>query len=81
MRLAISSSRLLGILSLTETIISGLEYCHRHNVVHRDLKPENLLLDKDNNIKIADFGLANFMEDGCFLETSCGSPNYASPEV
>lgn len=62
-------------------IISGIEYCHYHRIVHRDLKPENLLLDADNNIKIADFGLSNVAHDGDFLRTSCGSPNYAAPEV
>ena len=64
-----------------QQIISGVDYCHRHMVVHRDLKPENLLLDAENNVKIADFGLSNIMTDGDFLKTSCGSPNYASPEV
>ncbi len=39
-----------------QQIISGVDYCHRHNVVHRDLKPENLLLDQHLNVKIADFG-------------------------
>ncbi|CAN6452351.1 unnamed protein product [Victoria cruziana] len=50
-------------------------------VVHRDLKPENILLDSKCNVKIADFGLSNIMRDGHFLKTSCGSPNYAAPEV
>ncbi|CAM6041827.1 unnamed protein product [Sphagnum compactum] len=64
-----------------QQIVSGVEYCHRNMVVHRDLKPENLLLDSKCNIKIADFGLSNIMRDGHFLKTSCGSPNYAAPEV
>uniref|UniRef100_A0A0D6QS72 non-specific serine/threonine protein kinase n=1 Tax=Araucaria cunninghamii TaxID=56994 RepID=A0A0D6QS72_ARACU len=64
-----------------QQIISGVEYCHRNMVVHRDLKPENLLLDSKCNVKIADFGLSNVMRDGHFLKTSCGSPNYAAPEV
>ncbi|QCE12612.1 SNF1-related protein kinase catalytic subunit alpha KIN10-like [Vigna unguiculata] len=64
-----------------QQIISGVEYCHRNMVVHRDLKPENLLLDSKWNVKIADFGLSNIMRDGHFLKTSCGSPNYAAPEV
>ncbi|KAL5996466.1 SNF1-related protein kinase catalytic subunit alpha kin10 [Asimina triloba] len=64
-----------------QQIISGVEYCHRNMVVHRDLKPENLLLDSKFNVKIADFGLSNIMRDGHFLKTSCGSPNYAAPEV
>lgn len=66
---------------LFQQIISGVEFCHSHMVCHRDLKPENLLLDKNLQIKIADFGLSNRMWDGEFLKTSCGSPNYASPEV
>jgi len=64
-----------------QQIISGVDYCHCHKVVHRDLKPENLLLDSQNHVKIADFGLSNLMKDGEFLRTSCGSPNYAAPEV
>lgn len=64
-----------------QQIISGVDYCHRHMIVHRDLKPENLLLDHNLHVKIADFGLSNMMMDGEFLRTSCGSPNYAAPEV
>jgi len=64
-----------------QQIVCAVEYCHRHKIVHRDLKPENLLLDEHLNVKIADFGLSNIMTDGNFLKTSCGSPNYAAPEV
>ncbi|CAH1382345.1 hypothetical protein MTP99_006309 [Tenebrio molitor] len=62
-------------------IISALDFCHSHSICHRDLKPENLLLDEKNNIKIADFGMASLQPMGSMLETSCGSPHYACPEV
>ncbi|KAL0077032.1 kinase-like domain-containing protein [Phycomyces blakesleeanus] len=64
-----------------QQIIFGLDYCHRHLICHRDLKPENLLLDKEKSIKIADFGMASLQPAGSLLETSCGSPHYASPEI
>lgn len=64
-----------------QQILSGVEQVHRINVVHRDLKPENLLLDKDKDIKIVDFGLSNIYKDGQLLKTACGSPCYASPEM
>lgn len=64
-----------------QQIVCAVEYCHRHKIVHRDLKPENLLLDENLHVKIADFGLSNIITDGNFLKTSCGSPNYAAPEV
>ncbi|CRG93885.1 SNF1-related protein kinase catalytic subunit alpha, putative [Plasmodium gallinaceum] len=61
-------------------IVCGVEYLHDNYICHRDLKLENILLDRNYNIKIVDFGLSNFMKND-FLKTSCGSPNYASPEV
>lgn len=45
------------------------------------LRVPSLLLDDSLNVKIGDFGLSNIMQDGDFLKTSCGSPNYAAPEV
>ncbi|KAI3649906.1 hypothetical protein MP228_005538 [Amoeboaphelidium protococcarum] len=68
-------------LKFFQQIIAGLDYCHKHLICHRDLKPENLLLDSNKTIKIADFGMASLQVTGKMLETSCGSPHYASPEI
>ncbi|XP_070533974.1 MAP/microtubule affinity-regulating kinase 3-like [Ptychodera flava] len=62
-------------------IVSAVQYCHQKHVVHRDLKAENLLLDGDMNIKIADFGFSNEFTPGSKLDTFCGSPPYAAPEL
>ncbi|KAL4641839.1 MAP/microtubule affinity-regulating kinase 3-like isoform X2, partial [Arapaima gigas] len=61
--------------------LAMLQYCHQKRIVHRDLKAENLLLDADMNIKIADFGFSNEFTMGNKLDTFCGSPPYAAPEL
>lgn len=62
-------------------IVSAVQYLHQKHIVHRDLKAENLLLDSDMNIKIADFGFSNEFTPGSKLDTFCGSPPYAAPEL
>lgn len=70
-------------LNYFKQMISGLHYCHSYSIIHRDLKPENILLcgPKLQNIKIADWGMATLQLPSNQLETSCGSPHYASPEI
>ena len=62
-------------------IVSAVQYCHQKKIIHRDLKAENLLLDSEMNIKIADFGFSNEFVIGNKLDTFCGSPPYAAPEL
>jgi len=75
-----------------QQLVEGVSLCHAKNVCHRDLKPENLLLDKDGNLKVSDFGLsALYTSEGegdaegssrsALLHTTCGTPNYVAPEV
>ncbi|XP_074650005.1 serine/threonine-protein kinase PLK4-like [Tubulanus polymorphus] len=63
-------------------IVDGLLYLHSHRILHRDLTLANLLLTKDMEVKIADFGLATQLEvpDEKHF-TMCGTPNYISPEI
>ncbi|KAJ3193097.1 NAD-dependent protein lipoamidase sirtuin-4 [Irineochytrium annulatum] len=62
-------------------IISAVDYCHQNSVIHRDLKPENCLIDEHGNIKIIDFGFGNTFHRDRTLDTYCGSPYYAAPEM
>jgi len=64
-----------------QQIINGVEYLHNQGIIHRDLKPENLLLDDKYQIKISDFGLSTFFSKNNYLQTACGTPSYAPPEM
>ncbi|XP_071689551.1 CBL-interacting serine/threonine-protein kinase 7-like [Rutidosis leptorrhynchoides] len=66
-----------------QQLVSTLHFCHQNGVAHRDLKPQNLLLDKNGNLKISDFGLSALPEskkDG-LLHTACGTPAFTAPEI
>jgi len=62
-------------------ICSGLKEAHAQGIVHRDLKPENVMIDKQGNVKIMDFGIARSMEAGTRLTGAMiGTPAYMAPE-
>ncbi|XP_055383593.1 serine/threonine-protein kinase PLK4 [Condylostylus longicornis] len=67
---------------IMQQVVSGLLYLHSHKILHRDMSLSNLLLTKDMQVKIADFGLATQLArpDEKHM-TMCGTPNYISPEV
>ncbi|KFM82497.1 Maternal embryonic leucine zipper kinase, partial [Stegodyphus mimosarum] len=64
-------------------IISAVAFVHEKGYAHRDLKPENLLLDSEQTLKLIDFGLCAKPKTGMQqqLDTCCGSPAYAAPEL
>lgn len=67
-------------------LLKALSYAHQNNVIHRDIKPENILIDESSNVKILDFGIAQFYEEKKELTnqttsgTVMGTYNYMSPE-
>jgi serine/threonine protein kinase len=67
---------------LARQMISALRYLHFKNILHRDLKMENILVDEEIwQCKLIDFGLSNFWHQGQEMQTFCGSPEYAAPEL
>ncbi|KAL1489274.1 hypothetical protein ABEB36_014204 [Hypothenemus hampei] len=68
--------------SIMRQVVEGIRYLHFHNILHRDISLSNLLLTKDMQVKIADFGLATQLtRPDEKHRTMCGTPNFISPEV
>lgn len=72
--------------SFFKQLLIGLDYLHSIGVAHRDLKPENLLIGKDNQLRIADFGSADvfrvaWQEHSRLSDGICGTTPYMAPEI
>ena len=61
-------------------MIDGVKHCLKLKIVHRDIKVENILLDRNYNLKIADFGIISFLDEGPVNDIN-GSSAYFAPEV
>ena len=62
-------------------ICLALDHLHKYGIIYRDLKPENILLDKDGNLKLADFGMAKLLKENEKAQSFCGTPDYLAPEI
>lgn len=77
--------KILGIdeaVGCIEQVLSALSEAHANGIVHRDIKPENILIDKNGNVKLTDFGISKTMENDNFNRENVGigSVYYISPE-
>lgn len=70
----------LDAVKITDQILDGIGYAHKNNIIHRDLNPSNLLIDKDGNTRIMDFGIS--VISGTFTASTevTGTVNYLAPE-
>ena len=63
-------------------LIRAMAHCHEKGVSHRDLKPENVLVDKEDDVKVIDFGLSKYLDRNIrSFKSRVGTPSYMAPEV
>ena len=62
-------------------IVYGLAHCHCRSVLHRDIKLDNILLDKNGDVKICDFGVSRVIKRSQRITEQCGTPAYIAPEI
>jgi len=62
-------------------ILCAIECCHKNNIIHRDIKLSNIMVDENKDIKLIDFGVSNFIGEGIFRTTFCGTPAFVAPEI
>lgn len=66
---------------ITVEIVLGMRYIHKRNFMHRDLKPTNILLSKNNEVRISDFGLAKYDDISCSQTKGVGTLRFMAPEL
>ena len=77
----ISSNKLNLLKKMFKQIFSAMNYLHKNHIAHRDIKLENILLTKDEEIKIIDFGFGMYNPEERLQNFFCGTPNYMAPEI
>ncbi|XP_023759386.1 serine/threonine-protein kinase STY46 isoform X1 [Lactuca sativa] len=73
--------KLSEIVKFAIDVCKGMEYLHSSNIIHRDLKTANLLMDTQNVVKVADFGVARFLSQGGVMTAETGTYRWMAPEV
>ncbi len=75
-----SSLQVKSALKYFKQILSALAFAHQKSVIHRDIRPSNILINLDDDVKIADFGTSTLLQEKQFATTKIGSPPYMAPE-